>query len=301
MPNNEAITFYGISPLNNCSDPEIFGTLGLNFGSNPFFSSLSASKPDMLPKFSLTIYKNDTNLLTLGDSFSNYTDYISVKTSEELESWGFHSRGFRFGSSYEMNIAEILIDSAESLIVAPKLIIQEIFSELLSLMSCSVSDFKYLLCNCEEIQNSPELILYLEEESITVKYSSLFQDQEEGCMFMMSYHEENHWVLGKILFHEYFLQFDYDAKEISLMKKPQEVVDEEEKPILTIEEIWIMIFTVAGCFLFYVSVRIAYVVHGWFSSRLGGPSGDIQEPLVENFDAIEIAKFRARRSEMSNR
>lgn len=200
-----------------------------------------------------------------------------------------------------MSIAEILIDSSESLIVAPKLIIQEIFSELLGLMTCSVSDFKYLLCSCEEIQNSPELILYLEEESIAVSYSSLFQEQPEGCMFMMSYHEENHWVLGKALFYEYILQFDYESKEISLTKKPQEAENEEERPVLTMEELWIMIYTIAGCFLFYISVRIAYVVHGWASSRFGSPIQDIQEPLVENFDAIEIAKFRARRSGMSSR
>lgn len=276
--------------------------MGLNFGNNSFFASLLASKPELSPKFSLTLFQNNSNLLTLGESFANFTDFLSVKVSEKLDSWGFHSRGIRFGSSYEMKVSEILIDPTESLIIAPKLIIKKIFSELLSLMSCTVTDFKYLYCSCEAIEKSPELVIYLNDVSISITYTSLFQEQDDGCMFMMSYHDENHWVLGKILFFEYFLQFDFEVKEISLMKKPQENDQEEEtRPILTVDELLIMIYTVGGCFLFYLTIRMVYVLYGWIGEHFGSNNEEIQEPLVENFDTIEIAKFRARRIEMSNR
>jgi hypothetical protein len=76
---------------------------------------------------------------------------------------------------------------------------------------------------------------------------------------------------------------------------------EEERPILTYEELWITFFTIGGCFLFYVLVRITYVVYVWASERFGSRNEDIQEPLVENLDFLEIAKFRARKSETSNR
>jgi len=302
LPNNEQIKFSGISPLNTCSNSEYFGELGLNFGKNPFFASLLASKPELPPKFSLTLFQNNSNLLTLGDTFANFTDFLSLKVSEKLDSWGFHSRGYRFGSSYEMKVSEILIDPTESLIVAPKLVIEEIFSELLSVMICTVSDFKYLYCSCEAIQNSPELIFYLNDVSISITYTSLFQEQDDVCIFMMSYHDENHWVLGRVLFFEYFLQFDFEDKEISLMKKPKENGEEEEtRPILTVDEFLIMIYTVGGCFLFYITIRVIYVLYGWICNRFGLSNEEIQEPLVENFDTIEIAKFKARRSEMSNR
>ena len=192
------------------------------------------------------------------------------------------------------------LDSTESFIVAPKSVISQIFSSLLEKVSCRVSDFKFIYCPCDAVANSPQLNFYTNEGSLSVSPENLFEVVGEECRFEITYHSNDTWVLGYQFFYEYILTFnlEYRIIDLELKKKTEE---EEEQPVLNSEEIWIAVFTVSGCFLFYVLVRIIYVIYGWASEKLAGSQGDMQEPLVENLDLVEIAKFRARRSEMSNR
>jgi hypothetical protein len=249
--------------------------------------------------FLLDLVPSNSSKLVLGIS-SNTSEQLSMSSSGFLHSWGFSTRGFRFGSVYDTNSAEVQIDVNESFIKAPEKFVSFIFSELLEGMACRVEDFKFIFCGCELVENSPELLFYVEDLSISISPLNLFEPVGEECRFVVTYHKENQWVLGQALFFEYQMNFEFQTRRIHLSQKPHEK-PEEEKPILTHEELWITFFTIGGCFLFYILVRVSYVVYVWASQRFGNRNEDIQEPLVENLDFLEIAKFRARRSENSNR
>ena len=274
--------------------------MGLNFYPNQVISSLFSLSLIENQQFSLDLNHNNSGLLVFGEIEGNLSEQLKINSSSSMKSWGFPSRGFRFGSAFGTKAFNVILDASESFIVAPESIISQVFSSLLQQVSCRVSDFKFIYCPCDTIANSPQLIFYVFDQTVTLSSENLFEVVDEECRFAVTYHSNDTWILGHQFFYEYILTFDLEYKMIDLQLK-QKTEEEEEKPILNSDEIWITVFTISGCFLFYVLVRITYVVYGWASERFGSNDDEIQEPLMENLDFIEIAKFRARRSEMSNR
>lgn len=286
--------------LNNCSSDSDFGSVGLNFYPNQLLSSVFSLPVLEKSQFSLDLNYGNSSRLIFGEFGRNLSEEVKLGSSSLLKSWGFHSRGFKFGSAFSTKSFSVALDSTESFIVGPKPVISQIFSSLLEKVSCRVSDFKFIYCPCDEVGNSPQLIFYVHKGSVAVSPENLFEVVGEECRFVVTYHSNNTWVLGYQFFYEYILTFNLEYRIIDLqMKKKTE--EQEELPVLNSDEIWITVFTVFGCFLFYVLVRIFYVVYGWVSGKFVRSDEELQEPLVENLDSVEISKFRARRNEMLNR
>lgn len=252
--------------------------------------------------FSFYLNQNGTGELKIGDLniLEDNTDilYENYYSSKGIPS--FDIGGMVLGTTVVISEFPAHLSPESEYIIGPQASVSKIFSSISSKFACSISDYQYLLCPCSEIDNYPDLSISLNYLSLAIDHRLLFTEiSETDCKFLMTYYEESAWSLGRPVLVAYSTIFDPQNSQIGFLENqifPQEEETSEEKPFINSDELIMMVYVIIGCIVIFLTARGIYLLSGWLSSR-GQIEAEEQAPLLEDYDALEIAKFRASRKD----
>ena len=250
-----------------------------------------------------TIEFGDHNHVQYSDPL--YSEIIYLPYSLSSNSWFLPIKTIVFGSFVKYTNANLIINLATDNIYGPYNIVYALFEYMLGIAECETSDFKFLICPCSNLHSFPNLTLIFDEESIDIHHDLIFIEEEAGCRLLLTYHELDYWIIGKPILFDYYTIFDIDQQQIGLIYSKTHPIDviegeeEESAPILTNDELYMLVYIICGYIAIFLAARAAYVC----SSRCGKSEilEENLEPLMEDNDAQEIAKFRLKKEEALKR
>ena len=158
----------------------------------------------------------------------NYKNKILLKVDERHNKWGIKLKKINFGNIGEYNNTHYAYLGTENdRVFAPSEFIsflnKEIFAAYYRNSSCTFYDeygSAYINCNCDAINDFPNMSLYIDDYVFVLDKNRSFIDigRDNLCLFLIQQnnYDKYQWLFGFFFYKKYITSFDLDRKEIIL-------------------------------------------------------------------------------------